>query len=112
MVAPSRAVLVLASSPTTKREMSRLANRFVWMDDPVPRWLVTDYDTPTSNDTYARSLIEADVCARAERFVGNLAAPATHAVCGRRSQLSRAGSREQHCSDALGRELKAGTLVF
>jgi hypothetical protein len=80
--------------------------RAVWMDDYIPRWLVTDYDMPGSNRTSARALVELLACAKAERFLGNVAAPSTHAVCHHRHASRKAGpkSNRMACEDALGRQ--------
>ena len=74
------------------------------MDDHVPRWLVTDYDVPGSNRTSARAFVEMLACAKAERFIGNLAAPSTHAICSQR-HAARKSSRA-NCEDALGRHFE------
>ena len=80
--------------------------RAVWMDDYVSRWLVTDYDVRGSNRTSARALVELLVCAKAERFVGNIFAPSTHAICHQRHASRKASplkSNRMGCEDALGR---------
>lgn len=79
-----------------------LPGRSLWMDEHVPRWLVTDYDLPGTNRTSARALIELLACAKAEHFVGNVAAQSTHTVCSQR-HVSRKSSHAM-CEDAFGRQ--------
>ena len=103
-----RNVLVVSDGPEdpfgSGVVMRHLGDRAVRMDDYVPRWLVTDYDTPGTNRTSARALVALYACAKAERFVGNVAAPSTHAVCHQR-HASRKSNRSGRtgCEDALGR---------
>ena len=92
-----------------------LGERALWMDDHVPPWYATDFDTPLERTTHARSMVELRVCARARRFVGNLAAPSTHAICNLRGSSKgggRAGRAPPGCEDALGRTLPARWAFF
>ena len=114
-------VLVLTDESQTRLQALRAhaerhlgAGRPLWIDDHIPKWYEADFDTPTEHDTHARSIIELHVCARARRFVGNLAAPSTHAVCQLRvaSARVRGGQKSsvspRQCIDALGRRLANG----
>ena len=89
-----------------------LNNRVLWLDDLVPSWYATDFDTPEERDTHARSVVESRVCARARRFIGNFAAPSTHAICHLRNAAARgkhggngASSGRVACEDAWRRVL-------
>lgn len=95
-----------------------LEGRAIWMDDHVPPWYTSDFDTTVEHHTHARSFVELQVCARAKTFIGSLASPSTHAVCQLRMQtkskasrvgrtLRETGSRPR-CTDAFGRHLLAG----
>ena len=105
-----RNVLVVSDGPEdpfgSGEVIRHLGDRAVRMDDYVPRWLVTDYDTPRANRTSARALVALYACAKAERFVGNVAAPSTHAICHQR-HASRKSNRSGRtgCEDALGRHV-------
>lgn len=79
--------------------------RRVVMDDLVPPWYRTDFDTPSEHATHARHFVELRLCARARRFIGNLAAPSTHAVCQMRG-------RKSSCDDAFGRTLPPRWAFF
>ena len=102
-----RKVLVVSDAPSDAQARAvaarHLPGRSLWMDEHVPRWLVTDYDLPSSNRTSARAMIELLTCAKGERFVGNVAAQSTHTVCSQR-HASRKSSRST-CEDAFGRQV-------
>jgi len=106
-----RVLVVGASSQEERDRAARALPHSVHVGAYVPRWLVTDYDTVESNATEALAAVEAEVCAHAQRFVGNLAAASTHAICRRRRASGRRRSRQASaagwlvCEDALGRTL-------
>ena len=116
---PTR-VLVVSDAGDDSAELRKasdelLGQRALWMDDHVPPWYATDIDTPLERTTHARSMVELRVCARARRFVGNLAAPSTHAICNMRGTSKgggRAGRAPTGCEDALGRTLPARWAFF
>lgn len=95
---------------------SILGRQVLQMEDVVPSWYQVDYDTPETRFTLAREYVELLVCAQAERFIGNLAAPSTHAVCsmsGRGSKGAGGGERSrERCIDALGRQIQTGQWSF
>ena len=105
---PRRRVLLLGLG---KRVSSQLEDAFrghiVSLEDLVPKWYRLDYDTIETTETLAREYVELLVCAQSERFIGNLAAPSTHAVCSLRgrSVRLREGRDAERCEDALGREI-------
>ena len=76
----------------------------VWRGDTTANatWLPeADFDTPSERSTHARSFVELQVCARARRFVGNLAAPSTHAVCHFREVAAGAPTKHgRRCVDS------------
>lgn len=123
-LAPSpRTVLVVGVSHSREaidRSSSLLSNS-ARLDRFVPRWLVTDYDTSDSNTTEALAAVEAEVCAHAQRFVGNLAAASTYAICRRRRAIEKRKSKKgaarfavSPCEDVLSRTLpaSAGKLLL
>ena len=115
---PRRQVLILGSSARTPGlydEASRLfSGRLINIEDIMPAWYRVDYDTPETVETLAREYVEVSVCAQAERFVGNLAAPSTHAVCALsgRGVRNYAGRDVERCEDALGREIQLSKWHF
>jgi len=108
-------VLILADIDAAERRRLRTESeaifegRALWMDDFVPPWYTTDFDTPSDRATHARSAVELRLCAKANRFVGSLAAPSTHAVCHLRGAKAAGGGA---CDDALGRALPARWGLF
>lgn len=91
----SRPVLVVIgdANATEEQELRRHVahalgrRRAVWMDDYVPRWYLTDVDTPGETHTFARSVVELKLCSRAKRFMGNCAASSTRVICEARALL-------------------------
>lgn len=114
------AATVLGASPRTVLVVGRPAGalaalgRTVRAVDLVPPWLVVDFDVVGSNGTEALAAVEMEVCAHAQRFVGNLAAASTHRICRRRRTIDRRRASKapargsQACQDALGRTLAPG----
>ena len=105
----SERVLVVGALPNdaNRERARRLPWQAIFVDEYLPRWLVTDYDTVESNATEALAAVEAEVCAHGQRFVGNLAAASTHWICRRRRAMEKRRSKRANgwhaCEDALSR---------
>ena len=120
-----RSVLVInVDSPAAQAAARLLAGRVVRLEELVPPWYMADFDSVGSSATPAREAVELQVCAHAERFIGNLAAPSTNEVCFLRStelQLQSRGTqgpkrslllwKSGWCEDAFARQLPSTAVT-